>query len=93
MTFTEKFANLTPEQREKFNALKDGAGLDAFLSETGMELTAEEKAQVMKYIESGKLPLSEEELETVAGGGFVPPLPRIPLQLGSIYPSEELEEE
>jgi len=68
MTIAEKFANLTPEQREKFNALKDGAGLDAFLSETGMELTAEEKAQVMKYIEFGKLPLSEEELENVAGG-------------------------
>ena len=35
MTLTERFETLTPDQREKFNALKDGAGLDAFLTETG----------------------------------------------------------
>ena len=30
MTLTEGFPALTPEQREKFNAVSDGAGLDAF---------------------------------------------------------------
>ena len=69
MTLTEKFANLTPGQREKFNALKDSAGLDTFLSETGLELTVEEKTQVLEYIASGKLPIADEELENVAGGG------------------------
>ena len=69
MTLTEKFKGLTPGQREKFNALKDSAGLDAFLSETGLELTDEEKAQVLEYIASGKLPLADEELDNVAGGG------------------------
>ena len=69
MTLTEKFKNLTPGQREKFNTLKDSAGLDAFLTETGIELTYEEKAQTLEYITSGKLPLADEELENVAGGG------------------------
>jgi len=69
MTIAEKFANLTPEHLEKFKALKDSAGLDAFLTETGLELTAEEKAKVLQYIESGKLPLADEELDNVAGGG------------------------
>ena len=43
MTLIEKFATLTPEQREKFKALKDGAGLDAFLAETGAAFSQEEK--------------------------------------------------
>jgi len=68
MTITEKFATLTTEQQEKFNALKDGAGLDAFLSDTGLELTEEEKAQALEFIESGKLPLTDEEVNAVAGG-------------------------
>jgi len=69
MTFTEKFANLTPEYLEKFNALKESAGLDALLTEAGLELTAEEKTKVLQYIETGKLPLADEELDNVAGGG------------------------
>ena len=68
MTITEKFATLTTEQQEKFNALKDGAGLDAFLSDTGLELTEEEKAQVLEFIETGKLPIDDDELDAVAGG-------------------------
>ena len=72
MTLHEKFAALTPEQREKFSALKDGAGLDAFLTETGFELTDEEKAQITELILSGKLPLSDDELENAAGGGCTP---------------------
>jgi len=68
MTIAEKFAKLTPEQLEKFSTLKDKAELDAFLSGPGLELTDEEKTQVSEYIKSGKLTLSEEELENVAGG-------------------------
>ena len=71
MTLTEKFAKLTPEQREKFNTITDGAGLDAFLSETGLQLTADEMAAVTDYIVSGQLPLEDEELSNVAGGGCV----------------------
>ena len=42
MTLTERFAALTPEQREKFNAVSDNAGLDAFLSETNTVITDSE---------------------------------------------------
>ena len=69
MTLTGKFLGLTSGQREKFYTLKDSVGLEAFLSETGFELTVEEKAQVLEYIASGKLPLADEELDNVAGGG------------------------
>jgi hypothetical protein len=75
MTITEKFATLTPEQREKFNAVKDGAGLDVFISETSVEITDEEKLQILSYIESGKLPLADEELDNVAGGFICNPQP------------------
>ncbi|MCL2096227.1 MAG: hypothetical protein FWH10_04900 [Oscillospiraceae bacterium] len=72
MTITQKFATLTPEQREKFKELKDAAAgvvLDAFLDENNLALTDEEKAQALEYLKSGKLPLADEELENVAGGG------------------------
>jgi len=68
MNLTERFATLTPEQREKFYTIKDSAGLDAFLTETGLELTADEKEQVTEFITSGKQPLSDDELNAVAGG-------------------------
>ena len=72
MTLTEKFAKLTPEQREKFSAVSDSAGLDAFLAETGAALSQEEKARVMELITSGKQPLADEELENASGGGGSP---------------------
>ena len=68
MTLHEKFQALTPEQREKFNTVKDSAGLDAFLTETGLELTADEKEQVTEFITTGKQPLSDDDLNAVAGG-------------------------
>jgi hypothetical protein len=68
MSLTERYKNLSAEQRETFNALKDSAGLDIFLSATGIEMNPDEKAQVLEYITSGKLPLSDEELENVSGG-------------------------
>ena len=80
MTLTEKFAGLTPAQRERFNTIKDTAELDIFLAETAITLTAEEKEQTASYIASGRMPLADEELESVAGGlcgnkpGTPPPL-------------------
>ena len=91
MTFTEKFANLTPEHLEKFNALKDGAGLDALLTESGIELTAEEKTKVLEYIESGKLSLADEELDNVAGGIKFPSI-RLPKLWDNCSWNEELED-
>ena len=73
MTLKEKFAKFTPEQQESFLvAVKDGAGLDAFLSENSLELTSEEKAQALEFLKSGKLPLSDEELKNAAGGARPP---------------------
>ncbi|MCL2078569.1 MAG: hypothetical protein FWH17_01855 [Oscillospiraceae bacterium] len=71
MTMQEKFAALTPLQREKLDELKDNAKMEAFLSENDIKLTDEEKTQILEFIESGKLPLSDEQLENVAGGGLV----------------------
>jgi len=72
MTLTEKFAALTPEQREQFKAVKTAEQLDAFLTDNKLELSVEEKAQALEYLEKGVLPLADEELENVAGGGCVP---------------------
>jgi len=68
MTLMEKMEKLTPEQRDSLENLKDSAGLDKFLSDTGTDLTADEKAQVLEFITSGKLPLSDEEANAIAGG-------------------------
>ncbi|MCL2078571.1 MAG: hypothetical protein FWH17_01865 [Oscillospiraceae bacterium] len=68
MTLTERFAALTPEQQETFSTVTDSAGLDAFLAETGLKLTADEKAQVTEVITTGKQPLSDDDLSAVAGG-------------------------
>ena len=67
MTLIEKFATLTPAQRERFDALKDGTGLDAFLSETELELSAEEKEQATELITSGKLLIPDGELDAAVG--------------------------
>lgn len=68
MEMIEKFKKLTNEQRKQFITIRDGAKLDVFLSETGVELTREEKARILEYFQSGKLSLSDDELDNVAGG-------------------------
>ena len=68
MTLTEKVRALIPTQREAFNIVKDEAGLEKFLAETGVTLTDEERAQTSEFLKSGKLPLEDEELTNVAGG-------------------------
>ena len=91
MTQKENFKGITPEHLEKFKVLKDSAGLDALLTEAGIELTAEEKTKVLEYIESGKLPLADEELENVAGGIKFPSI-RLPKLWDNCSWSEELED-
>jgi len=68
MTIAEKIATLTPEQTQKFIALENSTELDAFLSDAGLELTGEEKAQALEFIESGKMQMSDEDIENAAGG-------------------------
>ena len=68
MNITEKFSNLTREQREFFNTVRDGAGLEAFLGKSDIELTSEEKVAALEFIASGLLPLDDDELDAVAGG-------------------------
>ena len=68
MLLAEKFAKLTPEQIRELNAIKDEMELDAFVTQTGLELTDDEKAQSMEYIKTGSLPLEDEALDYVAGG-------------------------
>ena len=68
MNITEKFSALTKEQHELFNAVRDGQGLETFLSKTAIELTPEEKNAALEFIASGLLPLDDDELDAVAGG-------------------------
>ena len=69
MTLAERYKSLTPEQKEKFSTVKNEKDFDAFLNEYNFVLPDELKAKVLEYINTDKLPLSEEELESVAGGG------------------------
>ena len=68
MNLTQKFSELSQDQQDQFNALKNGAELDAFLAENKIELSAEESADILEYIDTGRLPLSDDDMETVAGG-------------------------
>jgi hypothetical protein len=68
MTLTEKFTNLTPEQKEKFSALKTAEALDDFLAAEKITLTAEEKNTALEYITTGMTALADEDLDAVAGG-------------------------
>ena len=76
MNLMEKLAALAPEQQEKITLLEDEARLDAFLAETGVSLTEEEKKAAVAYIKArkaeptkdGKEELADKELDNVAGG-------------------------
>jgi len=68
MTLMEKFASLTPEQREKFDEVNDEATLVAFAVENNIELTDEDKKKALTYVENGVVPMSDNDLEAVAGG-------------------------
>jgi len=64
----EKFEGLTAEQKEKLDSVQDAEGFKAFATETGITLTAEETAFVTDMFETGKLPLSDDDLDDATGG-------------------------
>jgi len=70
MTIQEKIEALTPEQREKFSAVKTEQELDAFLAEFGVELTAEERATLSEHLKAKNAPreLTDDEVAEAAGG-------------------------
>ncbi len=88
MTLTEKFKELKPEQRDELANLKDFTELDAFTSKHSIELSEEEKLEAKEYLESGKLPLGDDELDMVAGGASRPnyPVDDQHLRDGRYYP-------
>ena len=68
MNFAEKFTNLTAEQRQQIQGIKDIAGLDVFLSSEKIALDEAERAEALSYFETGKQPLDDDDLDVVAGG-------------------------
>ena len=65
---------LTPEEQREFAALKSEAEFEEFITKKGLSLSDAEKTLVLEHIKTGKLPLSDEQLEDVAGG-FTFPFP------------------
>jgi NADH pyrophosphatase NudC (nudix superfamily) len=68
----EKIGAITEEQEKELAAAleaKDISALEAFCKKHGIELAADEKNVAAEYFKTGKLPLSDQELENVAGGG------------------------
>ena len=70
MTIQEKINALTPEQREKLSTVKTEQELDAFLAETGIEPTAEERAMLSEHLKAKNGELTDDELEAAAGGAW-----------------------
>ena len=68
MSLMEKFAKLTPEQREKLDSVNDEATLVAFAAENSIELTEQDKKEALAYFENGVAPMSDDDMEAVAGG-------------------------
>ena len=81
MTLKEKLGNLTPEQKKEFGGIKTAEQLEAFIAECKPELSEEEKKSLLDYLESGKFPLSDDDLESAAGGGPVKLGPKEPLPI------------
>jgi len=69
MTIQEKLETLTSEQREKLSTVKTERELDAFLAESGIEPTAEERAILSEHLKAKNGELTDDELEAAAGGG------------------------
>jgi len=68
MLLAERFTNLTQEQKDKLNTIKDIDELNDFVDQTDLKLTEKEKIQAMEFIKTGILPLEDEALDSVAGG-------------------------
>ena len=77
MTLKEKLTSLTPEQKKKFDGIKTAGQLEEFIADCILELSDEEKKGLLDYLESGKFPLTDDEMENAAGGGASNPGDRI----------------
>ena len=69
MSLYKKIASLTPEQRVQFNELKTAEQVGDFFSVINMELSEEEKERALTFINTGALPLNDDELNNVTGRG------------------------
>lgn len=65
---TEKFTGLTHDLREQFLSVKSEPELNTFLEDSGIALTQEERAVALEYMNSGKIEMSDDEMDTVTGG-------------------------
>ena len=65
---------LTPDEQREFATLKSEAEFEEFIIKKGLSLSDTEKALILDHFKTGKLPLSDEQLEDVAGG-FTFPFP------------------
>lgn len=63
-----KYLSLTPEQRVRFSAAKSEAELNKLLSETSVVLSEDERVFAMEHISGGKIELTDDEMDAVAGG-------------------------
>jgi len=63
---------LTPEELRELATLKSIAEFEEFIAEKELSLSVAEKVLMLEYFETGKLPLSDEQLEDVAGGFSFP---------------------
>ena len=59
MSLTAKFNELTSEQQEAFGEVKSAEALDKFLADNNVTLTDEEKSNVVEYLETGMMPLTQ----------------------------------
>ena len=69
MSLYKKIASLTPEQRVQFNELKTTGQIGDFFSGINMELSDEENKRALIFINTGALPLNDDELVNVTGRG------------------------
>jgi len=68
MSLIKKYQSLTPTQQTSFIAVKNMDELEALLTSQKLVMTDAEKESFMEYIQSGKLPLDDDDMEQVAGG-------------------------
>ncbi len=75
MTLLEKIEALTVEQQEKIAEAKNEQELLAAISEAGIELKDEEKAEIARMYapEEASRELSDEEVSQVSGGACTLP--------------------
>lgn len=78
MTLLEKIEALTVEQQEKIAEAWNEQALLAAISEAGIELTYEEKAEIARVFapEEASRKLTDEEISQVSGGSWFKRCPR-----------------